>query len=104
MILDITDKIEFNKILESNELVIVDFWATWCGPCRMLGSVIGEYSNDKPDAILVKVNVDEANELASEYDIQSLPTIMIFKNGEGVASKVGFMSKSAFEKYIENNR
>lgn len=104
MILDITEKIEFNKILESNELVIVDFWATWCGPCRMLGSVIEEYSNDNPDAVLVKVNVDEANELASDYDIQSLPTMMIFKNGEKVASKVGFISKSAFEQYVENNR
>ena len=104
MIVDITEKAEFDKILQSNELVIVDFWATWCGPCRMLGSVIEEYSNDNPDIPLVKVNVDEAKELASDYDIQSLPTIMIFKNSEPIASKIGFISKSVFAKYIDDHR
>lgn len=104
MIVDITEKAEFDKILQSNELVIVDFWATWCGPCRMLGSVIEEYSNDNPDIPLVKVNVDEAKELATDFDIQSLPTITIFKNGDPIASKIGFISKSVFAKYIDDHR
>ena len=104
MIVDITEKAEFDKILQSNELVIVDFWATWCGPCRMLGSVIEEYSNDNPDIPLVKVNVDEAKELATDVDIQSLPTITIFKNGDPIASKIGFISKSVFAKYIDDHR
>ncbi len=104
MVVDITEKTAFNKILHSHELVIVDFWATWCGPCRMLGSVIEEYSNENPETPLVKVNVDEAKELAADFDIQSLPTIMIFKNGEPIASKIGFISKSVFAKYIDDHR
>ena len=104
MVVDITEKTEFNKILHSHELVIVDFWATWCGPCRMLGSVIEEYSNENPETPLVKVNVDEAKELAADFDIQSLPTIMIFKNGEPIAPKIGFIPKSVFAKYIDDHR
>ena len=104
MILNITEKSEFDKIIQTNELVIVDFWATWCGPCRMLGTVIDEYSNENPDAVLVKINVDDAKGLASDYDVASLPTIMIFKNGNINASKIGYLTKSVFEKYISDNK
>ena len=104
MILNITEKSEFDKIIHTNGIVIVDFWATWCGPCRMLGSVIDEYSNENPDMVLVKINVEEAKELAFEYDVVSLPTIMIFKNGNINASKIGYITKSVFEKYISDNK
>ena len=104
MIRDIVNKTEFDEIVRAENFVIVDFWATWCGPCRMMGTVLDEYANENPDVAVIKVNVDEAQELASEYDINSLPTLMIFKSGNEVTSKVGFISKSVLAKFIEDNR
>jgi len=104
MIFHVTDKTEFEAILNSNEFVIVDFWATWCGPCRMLGSVIEEYSAENPEIAIIKVDVDAARDLAASYDVQSLPTVVIFKNGQEQASKVGFLSKSAFTQFVEENK
>ncbi len=101
---NVINKSEFDSIINSNEFVVVDFWATWCGPCRMLSSVLDEYSTENPDLVMVKVNVDDAKELASMHDVQSLPTVMLFKNGKELTSKVGFMSKLAFSKFIEENR
>ncbi len=100
----ITEKSEFDAVIKSNDFVIVDFWATWCGPCRMLGSVIEEYATENPDAVIIKVDVDAARDLASTYDIQSLPTVMLFKNGNELTSKVGFMSKTAFQQFISENQ
>jgi thioredoxin 1 len=100
--LNITDKAEFDNLIRSNDFVVVDFWATWCGPCRMLGSVIDEYASANPDAVIVKVNVDDARELADDYDVQSLPTVAIFKNGSLVSRNTGFMSKSAFSNFVSS--
>lgn len=101
---NIISKEEFNKIISSNELTVVDFWAPWCGPCRMLSAVIESYATIHPEVSIVKVNVDEAKELAEEYGVQSLPTIVLFKNGQEIISKYGFLSNSAFEKFIEENK
>ena len=77
-------------VMNSKVPVFVDFWAEWCGPCRMVSPVVEELSNDYDGKVkFVKVNVDEANELASKYNIFSIPTLAIFKNGQLVSQQVG---------------
>ena len=81
------------EVLDSDKPVLVDFWATWCGPCMMLAPTIEEIANERPDIKVCKVNVDEAGDLASAFGIMSIPTVMIFKNGEVYKSIVGLVPK-----------
>jgi len=82
------------EVLNSDLPVLVDFWAEWCGPCRMVGPVIDEIAKDLEGKLkVVKVNVDEAQEVAGKYQIMSIPTILLFKSGEIVTQVVGAMSK-----------
>jgi len=82
--------------------VFVDFWAEWCGPCRMVGPVVEELSADFDGKIkFVKVNVDEANELASKYNVFSIPTLMILNNGKIIAQQVGAASKDTYKNMID---
>ena len=82
--------------------VFVDFWAEWCGPCRMVGPVVEELSGDFDGKIkFVKVNVDEANELASKYNVFSIPTLMILNNGKIIAQQVGAASKETYKNMID---
>ena len=84
----------FDSLLENEKLVIVDFWATWCGPCRMLSPLLDEVEEEMSDKItVVKVNVDDADEIAMRYRIMSIPTLLFFKNGEVVDKRVGVVSK-----------
>lgn len=83
-----------NEVLNSDMPVIVDFWASWCGPCKMLAPVIEELAKDLEGRVKVgKVNVDEQNELAAKYQIMSIPTVLLFKNGAVAATSVGVRPK-----------
>ncbi|MCT4574983.1 MAG: thioredoxin [Alphaproteobacteria bacterium] len=89
------------KDLTAKGLVIVDFWAEWCGPCRMLGPVLDELNSELDNVTIVKANVEEAEELAVEYGIQNLPTLIAFKDGEKVDMKVGSDSKLNLIEWFE---
>ena len=94
----------FDELLQSEKLVIVDFWATWCGPCRMLSPLLDEIEAEMEDQVeVVKVNVDDADEIAMRYRIMSIPTLLFFKNGQMVDRSVGAMPKSALVDKINAN-
>ena len=89
------------EVLKSEIPVLVDFWATWCGPCRMIAPVIEEIAEEYQGKIKVgKINVDEQGELAVKYGISSIPTLLLFKGGEVVKKTLGYMPKEAVEKFI----
>ena len=94
----------FDELLQEEKLVIVDFWATWCGPCRMLSPLLDEVEAEMADKVeVVKVNVDDADEIAMRFRIMSIPTLLFFKNGEMVDRSVGAMPKSALVDKINAN-
>ena len=82
------------EVLRSDKTVLLDFWATWCGPCRMVAPILEEIAAERPDIKVCKVNVDELPELASRYRIMSIPTLMVVKNGQVVNQAVGARPKS----------
>ena len=83
------------EVLKSQKPVLVDFWASWCGPCRMLSPVIDEIAEENEGVKVCKVNVDEQEELAARFGIMSIPTLLVFRNGELVNQTVGVQSKQA---------
>jgi len=94
----------FAELLQDEKLVIVDFWATWCGPCRMLSPLLDEVEEEMADKItVVKVNVDDADEIAMKYRIMNIPTLLFFKGGELVDKTVGAMPKNVLVEKINAN-
>lgn len=93
-VLSVTDKNFNEEVLNADKPVLVDFWAQWCGPCRLVSPIVDEIANEMHDKLkVVKVNVDEAQELAGSYQIMSIPTLLLFKEGKPVEQIVGAMSK-----------
>ena len=82
-----------NEVLRSDKPVLLDFWATWCGPCRMVSPIVDEIAAENPDKKVGKVNVDEEPELASKFDVMSIPTLLVFEDGELVNRAVGARPK-----------
>jgi len=90
-----------SEVLHSESPVLVDFFADWCGPCKMLSPVIEEIAAEHTDLKVVKLNVDEAPETAAKYSVISIPTVILFKDGEPVHQTVGFRPKASIEKEME---
>ena len=98
------NKQNFDKVvLQNDKLVVVDFFATWCGPCQMLSPVLEELSQELTNVEIVKVDVDEAPELAEKYGVFSIPNVVMIKNGQEVDRFVGFSTKEAVKNNIKKN-
>ena len=103
-IIEITSKDQFDEAVESENLTIVDFWAVWCGPCRVLKPLLHKIAGEHPEIQLLTVDVDANQELAAEYDINSIPAVFFFKNWEIVDSFVGVMPENEILEKIEANK
>ena len=98
----VTDTNFEEEVLKSDKPVVVDYWAEWCGPCKQLSPVVDELANDMKDSVkIVKVNIDEAPEAPTKYGVRGVPTLMIFKDGQVVDTRVGGMPKSQLQEWIE---
>ena len=89
------------KVLKSDKRVLVDFYADWCGPCKMLGPVIEEIAKEVDDVSFVKINVDNAENIARSYGVMSIPALFLFENGEVIKNDVGFKSIDELKEFIE---
>lgn len=92
MVKNITNK-EFESIINNENVTLVDFYASWCGPCKALAPVLDELSNENPDLLIAKVNVDDDRDLALQFKVRSVPTMIIFKGGKEINRLVGFLPK-----------
>jgi len=95
---------EFNSVMEAAPLAMIDFWADWCGPCKMLSPTIEALAEQYGDKVLIgKVNVDEEQELAIQFGVMSIPTVVFLKNGREFDRKVGVMPADAYSAVLDNN-
>jgi thioredoxin 1 len=104
-IINATDN-NFNEVIKSSKYVLVDFWAEWCGPCRNVLPMVEEIAknNDNDDLSVVKVNIDDNPLTPSEYKVRTIPTLIIFKDGEVAQTKIGASSVADLQKFIDDNK
>lgn len=100
----VTDADFEQEVLQADKPVLVDYWAEWCGPCKMIAPILDELSADYGDKVkIAKLNIDENPETPPKYGIRGIPTLMLFKNGNVEATKVGALSKSQLTAFIDSN-
>ena len=102
--ININDSSFDKEVLKSNNLTLVDFWAEWCGPCKMIGPALEEISEEmKDDVRITKLNIDENHATHQKYGVRGIPTLLLFRNGEVVAEKVGALPKAQLQEWISSN-
>ena len=102
MVTTITTENFENEVLKSDKPVLVDFWASWCGPCRMVSPLVDELAEEHPEFKFCKINVDEQEPLAIKFGIMSIPTLIVFKNGEEKKKQIGALPKEAILDLVKN--
>ena len=103
MALEITDSNFEETVLKSDKPVLVDFWAAWCGPCRMVGPIIDELSEEyEGKAVVGKVDIDSNQQYAAQFGVRNIPTVLVFKNGELIDRKVGVSSKNDYAQALDS--
>ena len=96
-------KDNFNATIENNDVVIVDFWAPWCGPCRMFAPTFEAVSAQYPDVVFAKLNTEDQQELAASFNIRSIPTLMVFREKVIIFSEAGMLTKAGFEEVVQKS-
>lgn len=94
-VIEITSENFETEVVKSDKTVLLDFWASWCGPCRMLSPIVDQIAEERDDIKVGKINVDEQGELAEKFEVMSIPTLIVMKNGEISATSVGYKPKNA---------
>ena len=96
-------KVNFNETIEKNDMVIVDFWAPWCGPCRMFAPTFEAVSENYPNVVFAKLNTEDQQELAASFNIRSIPTLMVFRENVIIFSQAGMLPKAGFEQVVQKS-